>query len=169
MLPDAIVEHLRALADNNERGQWEIGDFLVGVMDELEPLYQSVGYKRVRPSILKQLANRTGLDCSTLRDREVMARFYPVKVRDHYHALTYHQLRSCKAAGDKWRKYADWALDNLPAPVALIRARVKANGHEVPAWVNRWERLLNISDAVLCDTESPKWLRIICRLVSVWH
>jgi hypothetical protein len=169
ILPDAIIEHLRQLADSNERGQWEIGDFLVSVLDELGPAFESMGVKRARPSIIRQLANRTGLDSSTLRDRESMCRFFPVKARDHYHALTYHQLRSCKSAGDNWRKYADWALVNLPAPVSVIRAKVKANGHECPAWVSRWDRMTGLADVVLCDTDSPGWLKLLARLIAVWH
>lgn len=169
ILPDSIVETLRQLADNNERGQWVIGDYLVDVLDELGPVFEAHGVKRARPEIIRQLANRTGLDNSTLRDRESMCRFFPVKAREHYHALTWSQLRACKSAGDNWQVYAKWALDNLPAPVSVIRARVKANGHETPMWIGRWDRIVGLADAVLCDTGTPGWLKLLARLIAIWH
>jgi len=67
-----------------------------------------------------------------MRDRESLARFFPPEVREEY-PFTYSQWRALRSAGSAWREYANWAADNLPAPVALIRAQIKSNGDLQPA------------------------------------
>lgn len=163
-LPDTIIETARQLYGESVSHQWLIGDFLVEVIDEISPVYKRLRdgdnvMRRIRAGILRQVATGIGCDVTTLRDRESMARFFPVEVREEYSALTYHQLRACKAAGDSWKDHADWALENLPAPVALIRRRIKANGNDVPAWVSRWERIIVIAEQIKDDPRAPDKVR----------
>jgi hypothetical protein len=162
-LPDEVIETARQLLDSCNEYQWGIGDLLVEVVDELTVAasgFQTHGSGLSRSGIIRELSIRTGTDASTLRDRECMARFYPVPLRQEYSALTYYQLRACKSAGpDHWRAHADWALDNLPAPSALIRARVKHNGELPPAWVSRWERLCELAELLLSDDQTPADIR----------
>jgi len=153
-LPEQVIEAMRQLLDDGESYQWATGDFIIEVLDEFPSLDRS--------DVIKQLADRTGRDRSTLRDRHNMCKFYPPDTRKEYDALTYSQLRACKAAGDRWREYADWALDNMPAPVAVIRARVRNNGHDLPAWVHRWEIILGIAKVIEADRDAPEIVRQVC-------
>ena len=154
-LPDEVIEYFRQLLDSAESTQWKIGRGLVDLVDEMSPVWERSGVKHARAAIIRQLAVANGVSDSTLRDRESMARFYPPEVQAEYAVLTYHQLRACKSAGEQWRCYADWAVSNLPAPVALIRARVKCNGDLPPAWIGRWERLQELAELLVGDDLTP--------------
>jgi len=156
-LPDEVIETARQLFHQVEGYQWRVGDFLVDIVDEIEK------YSGSRSRVIRELSIRCGADASTLRDRENMARFFPAPLRQDYEALSYSQLRACKAAGsDRWREYADWALGNLPAPVAMIRARIRNNGHDQPAWISRWQRLLVLALVIRDDKEATATVRELC-------
>ncbi len=156
-LPDEVIESLRQLLDDSESYQWATGDFVIDVLVEFPQVKRS--------DLIKQMADRTGADRSTLRDRHNMAEFYPKEVREEFDMLSYSQLRGCKAAGDNWREYAEWARDNLPAPVAVIRARIKNNGHDQPPWIHRWESMQGIASMIVIDSDAPDNIREVCRLV----
>jgi len=166
-LPDEIVEGLRQINDSGEVHQWVMGDFLEEVVTELLPHYQHFfddngakrAVKRARAWLINHLSNRTGIEKSTLRDRQNMAKFYPPEVRKQYDALTFHQLRACKSAGDCWQEWAIWALDNLPAPPHLIRAMIKYNGHLPPIWIGRWERMQSLCELMINDEAAPRHVR----------
>ncbi len=161
-LPDAAIEECRQLISAADNMQFGIGDWLVILVDEVAPQWKAAGVRFPRAEIIRQLSGSTGADASTLRDRESMARFFPVPVRSGYDMLTYHQLRACKAAGEKWREYAEWARGNLPAPVAVIRAKVAGNGHLPPAWESRWERVTVLCDLLARDEGAPATVRLAC-------
>ena len=118
-----------------------------------------------RSDLIKQMAVRTGADRSTLRDRHLMSRFYPEAVRVLYDMLSYSQLRACKAAGPEWERYAKWAAGHLPAPVAMIRERIRNNGHDQPPWISRWARMQNIARMIAADKAAPEKVKKVCRLV----
>jgi hypothetical protein len=162
-----VIEPLRQLVNDADGHQWIIGDYLVDVVDELEAAYSGMGLRNARAWLIRHMAIRVGADTSTLRDRASMCTFYPPDVRREYDALSYHQLRACKSAKDKWREYADWAMENLPAPVALIRARVKHNGDLPPAWIGRWERVLSLADLLADDAEAPAPVRLWARVLGM--
>lgn len=166
-LPDNLIDSLRQVISDADKHQWATGDFLVGIVDELEDSYTRLGVRHARAWLIQHMANRVGCDTSTLRDREAMARFYPEPVRARYDALSYHQLRACKSAGNLWCEYADWALDNLPAPVAMIRAKIKNGGDLPPAWASRWERVSVLCEALKGDSEAPPEVRLAARLISL--
>ena len=173
-LPDELVEVTRQLINDGEGHQWVLGDHLVAVVDELGGFYanlldersSTIALRRSRAHIIRQLADRTGADASTLRDRECMARFFPPEIRKDYDVLGWSQLRAIKSAGDQWQDYATWTLDNLPAPVRVIRRRIKNNGHDVPPWVGRWERLQDIARVMQHDETAPRVMRNVGRVVS---
>ena len=156
VLPDQVIETLRQLLDDGEAYQWATGRFICDVIDEFPNLDRS--------DIVKQLADRTGADRSTLRDRHNMAKFYPVEVVAEYDMLSYSQLRACKSAGDEAHEYLEWATNNLPAPVAVIRARIKNNGHDQPAWVHRWESMQRLAAQIADDEAAPWGIRLLARL-----
>ena len=175
-LPEPIIEHARQLIEQGESHQWVVGDYLVGVVDELAEFYARLvdpdqackHIRKGRAHIISQIADRTGTDRSTLRDREVMARFYRPDLRAEYAPLTYHQLRACKSAGDDWVQYAEWALNNLPAPPAIIRLRIKHNGDIPPSYVGRWSRMVKIAEDIIKDRDKqipPRYIEGICRLI----
>jgi hypothetical protein len=143
-----------------------VGDFLASVIDELSQHYEAIGVKRARAWLIQHMASRVGVDASTLRDREAMARFYPSNIRSRYDMLTYHQLRACKSAGPEWERYATWASEELP-PVSIIRARVKHNGSLPPAWVGRWSRVIELSELLQSDEQAPPGVRLAARLISM--
>lgn len=155
-LPDEAIEQLRQLLDRAESNNWLIGDHVNSVVSECQAWFEKAGFRHARAEIIRQLANATGRDPSTLRDRSAMANFYSPAVRQEFDALSWSQFRAVKSAGDKWREYADWALDNLPAPVAAIRAKIKYNGDGVPVWVSRWERLLQLAELLARDPSAPE-------------
>lgn len=165
-LPDAIIEGLRQLVNDSDGRQWVMGDYINAVVDELEGHYSDLGVKYARAWLVRHMAERTGADVSTLRDRANMAKFYPQDIRTEYDALSYHQLRACKSAGEEWKRYADWALDNLPSPVSVIRAMVKHNGDLPPAWVSRWERMQVLADVLVMDALTPPEVRGAAWLVG---
>lgn len=164
-LPDEIVEATRQIYLQGEGHQWILADHLVNVVDELCDHYARImdtgdarrASRKARAWIIKSLAVGIGVDDSTLRDREVMGRWFPPAIRNPYtDTLTYHQLRACKAAGDGWQDYADWAMENLPAPVALIRARIKGNGHDdPPLWQVRIDKIVHLLDVLVDAEDTP--------------
>lgn len=167
LLPDEVIEHTRQLLETQDGHQWKLGDHLVDVMVELGELYaellneedKTYALKKARAHIIRQIANRTGADRSTLRDRHNMCRFFPPDIRVRYSVLSWSQLRACKAAGAVWEEYAIWACDNLPAPVAIIRARVKYNGDLPPVWIARWERFQRLGEMLEEDENAPAVVR----------
>ncbi len=156
-LPDQVIESLRQLLDDGDYHQFTVGDFIIDVLDEFPNI--------PRGDVIRQLADRTGSDRSTLRDRHNVARFYPVKVRKEFDMLTWSQLRACKAAGDEWREYAEWAAGHMPAPVAVIRARIKNDGHDKPAWEYRWDSMKRLAGMLVDDSEVPYQVQKVARLV----
>lgn len=155
-LPDEAIEQLRQLLDRAESSNWLIGDHVNSVVSECQAWFEKAGFRHARAEIIRQLANATGRDPSTLRDRSAMANFYSPTVRQEFDALSWSQMRACKSAGDNWREYAEWTADNLPAPVLVIRNRIKNNGDNIPAWVNRWERLLQLAELLSRDPGAPE-------------
>ena len=161
-LPDEVIERARQLQSEAEGHQWHVGDFLVEVVDELGNYYTRQGVRNARAEIIRQLATGIGCDTSTLRDRESMARVWPVGLRKTFEPLTYSQLRACKRAGDRRLEYAEWALANLPAPVAAIDAKIKHNGDDVPVWQSRWESLLRLAGLLVADKQTPDHVYALC-------
>jgi hypothetical protein len=157
-LGDEIIEALRQPLDDGDRYQFAVGDFISEILEEFDHIKRS--------DLIKQMADRTGADRSTLRDRHNVAKFYPKETRKEYDMLSYSQLRACKAAGDEWRKYAEWAVKHLPAPVAMIRARIKSNGDNEPYWISRWARMQNIARLIVADADAPEKIKKVCRLVA---
>lgn len=157
LLPDKIIEEFRQLLDDGESYQWLHGRYIQQVIEHYPEI--------PRHKVIEELANRTSRDKSTLRDRHIMAEFYSPDVVEEFYMLTYHQLRACKAAGEKWREYAEWAANNLPAPVAVIRARIRNEGHDQPGWVNRWKTLQQVAYNLANDGEAPDIIRLAARSV----
>ena len=158
VLPEQVIEALRQLLDDGESYQWATGRFICDVIEEFPQIN--------RADLIKQMADRTGVDRSTLRDRHNMAKFYSPEVQHEFDMLSYSQLRAAKSAGDNWREYAEWAAANLPAPVAVIRARIDNNGHDQPAWVHRWEAVQRLAGQIAEDREAPEGIKKVCRLVQ---
>ena len=152
---------MRQLLNDSDSFQFAIGDLVTDVLAEFPEIK--------RADLLKQLADRTGADRSTLRDRHNCAKFYPQEIRKEFDMLTYSQLRACKSAGTEWRQYAEWAMGHMPAPVAVIRARIKNNGHDQPAWVHRWESLLGIAKQIAADDTAPEGLRYAVSQLLKWE
>lgn len=171
-LPEELVEEVRQLYNATEGHQWVFGDLLVGIVDELGEKFANmierdtpeIAYRHARAHIIRTIANKIGCDGSTLRDRESMSRFYPYEVRERYNMLTYHQLRACKAAGERWEEFAEYASANLPAPVSLIRAMIRGSSMPVPAWVKRWGHIYDTANQILLyDYDAPKKIREAAR------
>ena len=160
VLPDDVVEGLRQLQDDSEGVQFQVGDYLVSVTDEF-------GHIAKRAEIIRQLADRTGRDASTYRDRETVCRFFPPEVRARYEGFTYSHWRALKYAGNHWREYADLLAGDISLPVSKLRAVIKHNGHLPPAWAGRWERVSVLCEALKGDSEAPPEVRLAARLISM--
>ena len=166
-LPDSVVEAARQYLGHEDDARWQLGDFLSDVVSEMEPVYHTAGVQHPRAVMFRQIAGSIGCDPSTLRDRQSMSEFYPYSVRADYSALTWSQLRACKSAANLWQVYADWALANLPAPVAMIRSKIKNGGSLPPAWAGRWQRVVELSEMLAGDSEAPPGVRLAARLISM--
>jgi len=164
-LPDDLIETVRQLNHDGEGVQWAMGDLLVAAVEELGPVYAThpgIGsIRRARTYILRALADRTGTDESTLRDRQSVCSFFPPKMRLEYDGFTYHQWRAFKYAGGQWRKYAEQAAQNLPAPVRVIRAWIDEdeNGVRQPAWERMLDKFIDIAYSLERDEAAPAWCR----------
>ena len=164
-LPDDLIETVRQLNDDGDGVQWAMGDLLVSAVEELGPAYASIpelgSLRRARTYILRQLADRTGVDESTLRDRQNVCEFFPPKMRLEYDGFTFHQWRAFKYAGGQWRKYAEQAAQNLPAPVRVIRAWIRDDKNEVviPAWERMLDKFIDIAYSLERDEAAPGWVR----------
>lgn len=165
-LPPEIIERVRQLSDDADRPQWTAGYELVAILDELVPVYAALpelgSARRARTWIVRKLCDGTGGNESTMRDRISIARFYLPEARRKYDMFSYSQMRAFKSAGpDKWEEYAQYFLDHLPAPVRVIRERIRANGAEPtePAWKRKWERFLDLAYELAQDEETPERLK----------
>lgn len=164
-LPDAAIEAIRQAVSDSDASAWQMGDLLAGLVDELGPHY-SAFMRHPRAWMIRQIASRTGADASTLRDRECMARFFSPDDRIEFYALSYHQMRACKSAGENWRKWAEWAANNLPAPVDYIRKMIKHNGEAPPAWWGKWVKVQELCEQLEQDTGAPVDVRNLCHLLN---
>ena len=53
-LPDEVIERARQLQSEAEGHQWNVGDFLVEVVDELGTYYTRQGVRNARAEIIRQ-------------------------------------------------------------------------------------------------------------------
>ena len=154
-LPDKYINRARFLLESGEVYQWELGDLIEEGVQEIV----NRGYSRA--NLIRELATGTGADESTLRDRHSMARAFPPDVRVKYQPLTYSQLRACRYAGERMYEYAELACAGLWS-VRKIRYEVSSNGHAGPAWIARWDRVLELAALIAGDTDAPGWVRAAC-------
>lgn len=146
--------------EEGEVHQWALGRYLVDVVDEFG--------LALRPEIIRQLSNGTGAHPSTLRDREVMCRFYSPDEQSEY-PFSWSQFRALKSAGrEHWREHAEYWVQHLPAPVSAIRHRIKGNGHLEPVWQSRLEAMVHIANLIYLDESAPQNLRAECFRIAVW-
>jgi hypothetical protein len=182
-LPDEVYEQLRHMLGQGEKFQWKIGDFIeeiwIEVLNHLPPYVVNtqtgeriVDYDRLsrlaHADLIRDLAENTGADKSTLNDRQNMANFFPKPIREKYDMLTYSQLRACKSAGpDDWEKWAQWALVNgyngRPAGVHTIRRAINKAEDPTPDWVNRLKKLEELVEKLITDDDTPAYVKEILR------
>ena len=129
-LPDAVFTQLRHLLDMEEGLQWDVGDFIRDVWSEIARY--SEDQKKDHADMVKQMANGTGADKSTLRSREKMSTFYSKQARDTWQPpYSYHQMRALMSAGTEWVGVATWGLDggwnNGVANIEEIRAKITSD------------------------------------------
>ncbi len=157
-LPTDYIDTARTIADAPEHYQFMLGDLINNKVQE----YGSVAdLRRARWHVIDQLERNGVADDSTLRDRANMAAFWTPEMREEFDMLSWSQKRAIKAAGSHWRKYAEQAVENLPAPVRVIRAWIRDNGEEQvrPTWERLLERFLDIAYELEQDKEAPGWVR----------
>ena len=128
-LPEAVFVQLRHLLDMEEGIQWSVGDFILDVWTETRK-YDQDDEKKAHASMIREMAEGTGADKSTLRSRENMSKFYDKHDREVWQPpYTYHQLRAIRKAGEtSWRSVAGWGLtggwNNGVATIDEIRAKI---------------------------------------------
>ena len=163
-LPDEIVDQLIQIGSDQDKTQWEMGDFLVAVTDEILPFYSAYlgSDRKAHAWLVRHLAERTGLAVATLRDRESVARFFPD--REQIEILTFHQARALKSGGDDWLQYLEWIYSQMDAhggrvpSVEAIRDRIKGD-QSVPKWVRRYDRIIQSLEVMSGDGEAPQVIR----------
>jgi len=158
-LPKDFIEMARTLADAPEHYQFQLGDLINNKVAQYESLTDR---RRARWHVIQELDNNAVADKSTLRDRSVMAAFWSPDMREEYDMLSYSQKRAIKAAGERWKEYAEWTLAHLPSPVWLIRKRIKDNGdgeERQPGWERLLDRFIDIAYSLERDEAAPGWVR----------
>lgn len=164
-LPDEVIDNLIALDDQSSGLQWQMGDFIIGVVDELETFYtQYTGSPQEAHSwLVGHLAARSGIAKSTIRDRESVCRFFTDR-KDIDH-LTYHQARALKAAGDNWREYLAQVNEYMDEnggrrpSVELIRRWIADNGDD-PLWSRRLAKVVPMLHQISADPDAPDKIRL---------
>ena len=169
-LPKDFIETARTLADAPEHYQFQLGDLINNKVAQYESLTDR---RRARWHVIHELNNNAVADESTLRDRSVMAAFWSPDMREEYDMLSYSQKRAIKAAGVLWKEYAEWTLQHLPAPVWLIRKRIKDKGdgeERRPGWERMLDKFIDIAYALERDESAPCWVRQAARhVVEIAH
>lgn len=164
-LPDEIIDRLIALDDQSSGLQWEMGDYICELTDELETFYaQYLGSpKEAHVWLVGHLAARSGIAKSTIRDREAVCRFF--QDRQAISHLTFHQARALKAAGDKWpvylamvNAYMDDNGGRRPS-VELIRRWIAEQGDD-PLWSRRLAKVVPMLHQISADQEAPDKIRL---------
>lgn len=150
-IPDEALDYLRTLSENDSQCQWEIGDLLVDVWDELKVSLPENELRNAHAQMIRQFAKASGLAPATLRDRENVCRFFEPADRS---LLSYHQHRAIKSAGTDWERWMDWALDNM-ASVDDIRKAIDAEENPAPAWQRKLERIKADAERAFADPETP--------------
>lgn len=149
-IPDEALLYLRDLAEQDTDVQWQVGDLMVDVWDELRNAVDNP--RTAHASMIRQFAKASGIAQSTLRERENVARFFDKWTRSD--VLTYHQHRAIKSAGDDWRKWMVWALDTN-ASVDQIRRAIAEEQNPEPAWKKRLVQIDAITARLVVDKNAP--------------
>lgn len=161
-LPDLVFEQLRHLLDMGEIQQWAVGDFIRDVWEEIEKNIPEGSERKEYASMIRQMANATGADESTLRSRAKMSKFYLTKAtRESWQPpYTYHHLRALMSAGDNWREIALWGLtggfNEGVATVQEIRDKIRGDRDPLELTRARIERLRKTVDGIMVAEETPE-------------
>lgn len=159
-LPEVVYDQLRGLLDQKEVLQWEIGDFIVDVWQEVERYTPEDERRKAHARFLKDLAYNTGTHYGSLRNMEVMSGFYSTKDRKAYiPPLTWSHLRACLSAGEDWETWARWAVDNQ-ASADAIRAERKGAQTAQDRERELVERLDKLFTQLVELTEDAEWVVI---------
>lgn len=157
-LPEEIIDELIQLAHTGTENDLRLGDVCVMLIDGLSTVYP-------KHFIRSRIATESGLATETLRSREWVSRNIPVEKR--IYPFTFHQYRACLAAGEQWEKYAQKAIEEMEnyngriAPVAVIRSWITKSPDEIPPWRRKIDRIKEIAESVLDDTELPAKIKYI--------
>lgn len=160
-LPDLVIDKLSDLLEAEDANKWEVGWFIVDVVDEFYHYYRDdqEAREKARTQVVREMAKKCRRSEGGLRDREVMGRFFTRKDVADYHMLTYHQMRACKYAGpEDWRKWADWAASNFASVEAIRDAIAQQKGVD-PIWKRQLDRLLTAADKLLTLDDTPSGVR----------
>ena len=160
-LPDLVFEQLRHLLEMGDIQQWAIGDFIRDVWEEIEKNIPEGSERKEYASMIRQMANATGADESTLRSRTKMSRFYSDADRDVWQPpYTYHHLRALMSAGDDWPGIAMWGLtggfNDGVATVQEIRDKIRGDRDPLELTRARIERLHKTVDRIMVAEETPE-------------
>lgn len=110
-LPDEVYTQLNHLLEQKENLQWEIGDFIIELWDEIKRYTPKKDWRKEHARLLNDLAENTGSHYGTLGNLERMSGFYSHEWRERWQPpLSYYQLRACKAAGEDWERWCEWAV-----------------------------------------------------------
>jgi hypothetical protein len=159
-IPDEAYDQLRTLLEHDGSIQWQVGDFITEFWTEMKRYLVESEVNKAHAKMIRDFADHTGADRTTLRDRERMSRFFTQEERAEYPILTFHQFRALRSAGDDWQQWAEWAMENgrqgAPASTSKIRQAIKESKDPTPDFLKRLERMEKDGQWVLSNEEPPK-------------
>jgi len=165
-LPEDLLNQFASLVEHQDQSQWNVGKFISEVVDEFAEAWEASGIRNGRAAVIKCLCNSRGnLDESTARDRQNVYEFWKDKLEPEYEVFSWSQLRAIKSAGNRWEKYAVWALDHLPSPAWRIRKEIKGNGDGLPIWSDYWERIISLAERLSREENLPDKIRSIIKAI----
>ena len=148
--------------------RWNDGDFLMAVVDEFLPYFEDESIAPTRRSqaarraIIRQIADQSGGQESTLAESERMARLITPEARKKWDVLNFHQMRACASAKDDWERWAAWAVgyahehSGKLAPVRVIRREIKRGGNGgFVTWAQWLDKMTDLAYRIIEDGSAP--------------
>lgn len=160
-IPDEAYNQLQRLLDDEGENKWAIGDFIKAYWEEMLKYVNADEVRDAHAKLIRDFADNTGADRTTLRDREKMSLFFSVADRERYSVFSYHQFRALRSAGEEmWEQWAEWALENSfngrPASLRRIRDAMDADRDPRLFYQKKLARMEADAYKVLADEHAPQ-------------
>lgn len=162
-LPEDIVNEILQYSQVIDTNYWHLGDIGNKIYFILKNTYS-------KSDCASLVAYYAKWKQSTVQDQMWMCEQIPRAKREY--ELSRHQYRACLAAGEKWEEYAKKAEEYADqngghtATCALIRKWIDGYKDAPPVWEKRWNKLLELAEAIAKDDQAREDVREICQNIT---